>query len=254
MTTQDWRVWTGSEPKVLSGLPPGSTVEGSVVGFGAVHFHRHPEGQVLVYGPEGVGAAIGLGAASPALQAVVLAFINGLATDSIPNGTSDPAVVAIQTQWNADGSTPQLVVDGLYGGCAAAASQAVNPAAPAAYVPNLSDGTYNCATPGPYVPGVPGGGGGGPPYPDPGNCPSGTAWNSTTGQCVATGPNPTPTPGTPASGGSGYVVLGVLAAAAVGVVAIAALSSSPSTPAKAAAKKKRLPHKAAPAHHRARAA
>jgi hypothetical protein len=57
--TASWQIWGGAPIRALDDKPVGFTGIGSVEGVAAaVHFHKHPTGRVLVYGPAGLGAEI----------------------------------------------------------------------------------------------------------------------------------------------------------------------------------------------------
>lgn len=287
-----WQHWSDG----LGGMPPGATELRDIPGVGARHFHAHAAGAVLVYGEPGLGALPAAGAAKPhkpqndvlsqwglgdaaALAAAVQTLLAGLNAGTVnPTYSSDPVVASFEAQWNAAGGTPQLAGDGLYGGCAQLALASQNGgSAPPALVPNQSDGTFNCANPGPYS--VPGGGGGGcgpgstyDPgsgnclYPDPGTCAAGTKWDPVQATCVPGVPPPPPppppgtTPGSSSSStgtivavGGGLLVLGIVAVVALGAVGSPSAAASPSTGAKKPTTARKAPaHRTTarkPAHH-----
>ena len=85
--------------------------------------------------------------AGPAAQAL----LSALNTGGLDFTQSQPVVTGFQQEWPSYGS-PALTVDGMYGGCTAAALAAANGgSAPSAIAPNASDGGTDCTSGATYV-------------------------------------------------------------------------------------------------------
>jgi hypothetical protein len=138
---QAWQVWEGERVAAIEQLGVGQTVAAEVRGVGAVHFHKHPSGTTLVYGPRGLGALAaqdgGSQTTDPALLAAVQAMLGGDPCSLYMNPAGNPAVRMFQVAWNgttdSNMGSPALTVDGKYGpNTASAAAQANGSNVPAA--------------------------------------------------------------------------------------------------------------------------
>jgi hypothetical protein len=138
---QAWQVWEGERVAAIEHLGVGQTVAAEVRGVGAVHFHKHPSGTTLVYGPRGLGALAaqdgGSQTTDPALLAAVQAMLGGDPCSLYMNPAGNPAVRMFQVAWNgttdSNMGSPALTVDGKYDpNTANAAAQANGSNVPAA--------------------------------------------------------------------------------------------------------------------------